>query len=51
MSKLSSQLVVYLVAVASIFVILFGIRGLASVLNPIFLALVITITVLPIQVG
>jgi predicted PurR-regulated permease PerM len=48
MNKLSGQLVVYLVAMASIFVILFGIRGSASVLNPIFLALVITITVLPI---
>ena len=40
--------VLYLVGVASIFVILFGIRGSASIINPILLALVITITVLPI---
>jgi predicted PurR-regulated permease PerM len=39
---------VYLVALASIFVILFGIRETATVLNPILLAIVITITVLPI---
>jgi predicted PurR-regulated permease PerM len=42
------RLVVYLVALASIFVILFGIRGTASVINPILLAAVITITVLPV---
>jgi predicted PurR-regulated permease PerM len=40
--------VIYLVALASIFVVLFGIRGTASILNPILLAIVITITVLPI---
>jgi AI-2 transport protein TqsA len=48
MNKLSGQLVIYLVAAASIFVILFGIRGSASIINPILLAAVITITVLPI---
>lgn len=42
------RLVIYLVAFASIFVILFGIRASASILNPILLAAVITITVLPI---
>jgi predicted PurR-regulated permease PerM len=44
----SGRLVIYLVALASIFVVLFGIRGTASILNPILLAIVITITVLPI---
>jgi AI-2 transport protein TqsA len=48
MNNRSGRLVIYLVGAASIFLILFGIRGSASVLNPIFLALVITITVLPI---
>jgi len=48
MNNLSNRLVIYLVGAASLFVILFGIRGLASVINPILLALVITITVLPI---
>jgi AI-2 transport protein TqsA len=48
MNKLSGQLVIYLVGVASIFVVLFGIRGTASIINPILLAVVITITVLPI---
>jgi predicted PurR-regulated permease PerM len=43
----SYRLVIYLVGFASIFVILSGIRALSSVLNPILLALVITITVLP----
>jgi predicted PurR-regulated permease PerM len=42
------RLVIYLVALAAIFVILFGIRGSASILNPILLAAGITITVLPI---
>jgi AI-2 transport protein TqsA len=46
--KKSGRLVIYLVAVASVFVVLFGIRGTASILNPILLAIVITITVLPI---
>jgi len=40
--------VLYLVAAACLFFILFGIQGMASVLNPILLAAVITITVLPI---
>jgi AI-2 transport protein TqsA len=48
MNNLSNRLVIYLVGAAAIFVILFGIRGSASILNPIFLAVVITITVLPI---
>jgi predicted PurR-regulated permease PerM len=48
MNNLSNRLVIYLVGAAAIFVILFGIRGSASVLNPIFLAVVITITVLPV---
>jgi AI-2 transport protein TqsA len=48
MERMSSRLVVYLVGAAAIFIILFGIRGSASIINPILLALVITITVLPI---
>jgi AI-2 transport protein TqsA len=48
MNNLSGRLVIYLVGAAAIFVILFGIRGSASVINPILLAAVITITVLPI---
>jgi predicted PurR-regulated permease PerM len=40
--------VIYLVGGASIFLILFGIRGSASIINPILLAAVITITVLPV---
>ena len=48
MNNLSSRLVVYLVGGAAFFLILFGIRGSASVINPILLAAVITITVLPI---
>jgi AI-2 transport protein TqsA len=44
----SGRLVLYLVGLASIFVILFGIRGTASIINPILLAIVITITVLPV---
>jgi predicted PurR-regulated permease PerM len=42
------RLVIYLVAGAAIFLILFGIRASASIINPILLAAVITITVLPI---
>jgi len=48
MNNLSGRLVVYLVGGAAIFVILFGIRGSATIINPILLATVITITVLPI---
>src|SRR5687767_1438391 len=50
MNKLSGQPVIYLVGLASIFVILFGIRVSAYVINPILLAAVITITVLPIPI-
>jgi AI-2 transport protein TqsA len=42
------RLVIYLVGLASIFVILFGVRGSASIINPILLAAVITVTVLPV---
>lgn len=48
MDNVPNRLVVYLVAGASIFVVLFGIRGSASIINPILLAVVITITVLPV---
>ena len=48
MNNPSSRLVIYLVGAAAIFVILFGIRGSASIINPILLAAIITITVLPI---
>jgi AI-2 transport protein TqsA len=48
MNNVSSRLLMYLVGAASIFVILFGIRGSASIINPILLAAVITITVLPV---
>jgi predicted PurR-regulated permease PerM len=48
MNNLSNRLVVYLVGGAAIFVILFGIRGSASIITPILLAAVITITVLPV---
>ena len=48
MNNSTGRGVIYLVAAASIFVILFGIRGSAYILNPILLAAVITITVLPI---
>ena len=39
---------IYMIAIACFFIILFGIRGTADILNPILLAAVITITVLPI---
>ncbi len=48
MNNTSNRLLLYLVGIASLFLILFGIRGTASILNPILLAGVITITVLPI---
>jgi predicted PurR-regulated permease PerM len=44
---LSTPFLYGLVGLASIFVIIWGTRYLASVLNPILLAIVITITVLP----
>jgi predicted PurR-regulated permease PerM len=48
MNNVQGRLVVYLVALASIFLILFGIRGSAYIINPILLAAVITVTVLPV---
>ncbi len=48
MNKQAGRLVIYLVGAASIFIIMFGIQAAASILNPILLAAVITITVLPI---
>jgi len=48
MNNASGRMVVSLVAAAAIFVILFGIRGSATIINPILLATVITITVMPI---
>ena len=48
MNNPSTRLVIYLVGGASIFLILFGIRASASIINPILLAAVITITVLPV---
>jgi predicted PurR-regulated permease PerM len=47
-NNLSNRLVVFLVGGAAFFLILFGIRGTADIINPILLAAVITITVLPI---
>jgi AI-2 transport protein TqsA len=47
-NNLPGRLVIYLVALAAIFVILAGIRSSAYIINPILLAAVITITVLPI---
>lgn len=46
--RIEGRLVISLVGLAAFFVILFGIRASASIINPILLALVITITVLPI---
>ena len=48
MDNPSNRLVIYLVALASIFVVMFGIQQTASIINPILLASVITIAVLPI---
>ena len=48
MNKFSGRLPIYLVSLAAIFIVLFGIRATAPILNPILLAIVITITVLPI---
>jgi len=45
---IEGRLVISLVGMAAFFVILFGIRDSASIINPILLALVITITVLPV---
>src|SRR5512139_1100899 len=46
--RMEGRLVISLVGMAAFFVILFGIRDSASIINPILLALVITITVLPV---
>ena len=43
----SKPLLYFLVGLASIFIIIAGIRDLAFILNPILLSLVITITILP----
>jgi predicted PurR-regulated permease PerM len=48
MNNQSSRPVRYLLALASVFVIVFGIRASSSIINPILLAAVITIAVLPI---
>jgi AI-2 transport protein TqsA len=48
MNNIQGRLVIYLVGAAAIFLILFGIRGSAYIINPILLAVVITITVLPV---
>jgi AI-2 transport protein TqsA len=48
MDKYTGRLPIYLVSLAAICIILFGIRAAAPILNPILLAMVITITVLPI---
>ena len=48
MNKLPGQLAILLVSLASVIVILFGLRASASIINPILLAVVITITALPI---
>src|SRR5574339_1015034 len=47
-NRIEWRLVISMVGAAAFFVILFGIRASASIINPILLALVITITVLPI---
>ena len=48
MDNSPNRLVVYLVGIASVFLILFGIQAVSTIITPILLALVITITVLPI---
>ena len=48
MNENSGRLPIYLVSLAAICILLFGIRAAAPILNPILLAVVITITVLPI---
>ncbi len=47
MNNPSGKLVVYLVGIAAVVVIMFGVQTLSAVLNPVLLAIVITITVLP----
>jgi len=48
MNGQSGRLPIYLVSAAALFLILFGVRALAPIINPILLAAVITVTVLPI---
>jgi AI-2 transport protein TqsA len=48
MDNQSNKLVFLLVGIASIFVVMFGVRETASIINPILLATVITIVALPI---
>jgi AI-2 transport protein TqsA len=48
MNNQSNKLAILLVGIASIFVIMFSIREAATIFNPILLAVVITITALPI---
>ena len=50
MKNSASRPVILLIVVASAFVVMFGIRGAASIISPIVLAAVITITVLPIPI-
>ncbi len=47
-NRIEGRLIISMVGMAAFFVILFGIRASASIINPILLALVITVTVLPI---
>ena len=47
MNNPSGKLVVYLVGIAAVVVIMFGVQALSAVLNPVLLSIVITITVLP----
>ncbi len=47
MNSSSGKLVVYLVGIAALVVIMFGVQALSAVLNPVLLSVVITITVLP----
>ncbi len=47
MNSSSGKLVVYLVGIAAVVVIMFGVQALSAVLNPVLLSVVITITVLP----
>ena len=48
MNNINGRGVIYLVALACMVIIMFGIRASAQILNPILLAAVITITVLPV---
>lgn len=47
MNSSSGKLVVYLVGIAAVVVIMFGVQALSAILNPILLSIVITITILP----